>query len=191
MIKKRWLFCLIGLVLFVTICFMGLLLSRIFIWQPIVVEGHAMEPNFVANQHLIIIKKTQIERFDIVVAKKQGSGNILKRVIGLPGDTISYDKDTLTLNGQVVDEPYLKDYQEKFATDKLQSTHHDNSFFQNIAKKAQAFTLSADNKATFTIHVPEGQYFILGDNRLVSQDSRQLGTFTKKELIGKIKFRAP
>ena len=89
------------------------------------------------------------------------------------------------------DEPYLKDYQEKFATDKLQSTYHDNSFFQNIAKKAQAFTLSADNKATFTIHVPEGQYFILGDNRLVSQDSRQLGTFTKKELIGKIKFRAP
>lgn len=150
-----------------------------------------MEPNFVANQHLIIIKKTQIERFDIVVSKKQGSGNILKRVIGLPGDTISYDKDTLTLNGQVVDEPYLKDYQEKFATDKLQSTYHDNSFFQNIAKKAQAFTLSADNKATFTIHVPEGQYFILGDNRLVSQDSRQLGTFTKKELIGKIKFRAP
>lgn len=150
-----------------------------------------MEPNFVANQHLIIIKKTQIERFDIVVAKKQGSGNILKRVIGLPGDTISYDNDTLTLNGQVVDEPYLKDYQEKFATDKLQSTYHDNSFFQNIAKKAQAFTLSADNKATFTIHVPEGQYFILGDNRLVSQDSRQLGTFTKKELIGKIKFRAP
>ncbi|GAB2022939.1 signal peptidase I [Pseudolactococcus yaeyamensis] len=187
-IKKCWLY---GAVLLVTLCFISLLLCRLYIWQPVTVDGHAMDPNFVANQHLIIIKKAQIERFDIVVAKKQGSGNILKRVIGLPGDTISYDKDTLTLNGQVVDEPYLKDYQKKFATDKLQSTYRYNAFFQSLAERAQAFTLSAAGKTSFSVHVPEGQYFILGDNRLVSQDSRQLGTFTKKELIGKIKFQAP
>lgn len=49
---------------------------------------------------------------------------------------------------------------------------------------------SAADKTTFTIHVPEGQYFLLGDNRLVSQDSRQLGTFTRKDIFGEVKFRA-
>lgn len=89
---------------------------------------------------LIIIKTSKIQRFDSVVAQKQGTKPILKRVIGMPGDTISYDKDILTVNGQVVDEPYLKDYQNKFATDKLQSTYRYNSFFQSLAEHAQAFT---------------------------------------------------
>ena len=186
-IKKRWLF---GVSLLVAICFIGFLLCRLYVWQPVTVDGHAMDPNFVAGQRLIIIKTSKIQRFDSVVAQKQGTKPILKRVIGMPGDTISYDKDILTVNGQVVDEPYLKDYQNKFATDKLQSTYRYNSFFQSLPEHAQAFTLSAADKTTFTIHVPEGQYFLLGDNRLVSQDSRQLGTFTRKDIFGEVKFRA-
>ncbi|GAX48390.1 hypothetical protein RsY01_2012 [Lactococcus reticulitermitis] len=128
--KTRWQMFFVSSLVTIIIIFIALFLSRPYIWQSVVVDGHAMDPNFVAGQRLIIIKTSKIERFDIVVAKEQGTKHILKRVIGLPGDTISYDKDALTINGQVVAEPYLKNYQNKFATDKLQSTYHYNGFFK-------------------------------------------------------------
>ena len=78
--------------------------SRIYLWAPV--------------NHL------SIDRFDIVVAnEKDDDGktkDIVKRVIGLPGDTIQYDNDTLYINGKKTNEPYLKDYIARFKKDKLQ-----------------------------------------------------------------------
>ena len=102
-----------------------ILLSRIFIWTTSIVDGHSMDPTLAGKQRLFVVKTAKIDRFDIVVAKENENGKskqIVKRVIGLPGDTITYDHDKLTVNGKEVNEPYLNSYQAKFVKDKLQST---------------------------------------------------------------------
>lgn len=171
-----------------------MLLLRVYVWQPVIVEGHSMDPTLADKERLVIIKTARIKRQDIVVAKEynkedQSTKNIVKRVIGMPGDTISYNNDVLTVNGKVIAEPYLTNYQKQLATDKLQQTYQFNSFFQSLGKNAKSFTMSATGQTDFTAKVPEGQYFLMGDNRLVSQDSRQVGTFSKKDIIGEAKLR--
>lgn len=171
-----------------------MLLLRVYVWQPVIVEGHSMDPTLADKERLVIIRTASIKRQDIVVAKELNketneTKNIVKRVIGLPGDTISFDNDVLTVNGKVVKEPYLADYQKAFASDHLQKTYHDNTFFQSLAQNANAFTLSDNGQTTFTIKVPKGEYFLMGDNRLVSQDSRKVGTFPKSDIVGEVKLR--
>lgn len=183
---KEWGF----FILFIAI----IVLLRVFVWEPVIVDGHSMDPTLANKERLIIIKTAQIKRQDIVVAKEHDKAtnqnkNIVKRVIGMPGDTITFDNDVLTVNGKILKEPYLADYQKAFASDKLQNTYDYNTFFQGLAKNAQAFTISSTGQPNFTIKVPEGQYFLMGDNRLVSQDSRIVGTFSKNEIIGEAKLR--
>ena len=63
------------------------LLTRLFLWLPVQVDGHSMDPTLANNQRVIVLKHTSIERFDIVVAKEVEDGKtkqIVKRVIGMP-----------------------------------------------------------------------------------------------------------
>lgn len=176
-------------ILFITI----LILSRWLIWSPVTVDGHSMDPTLQDKEHLIMLKTTGIERFDIVVVgEKDETGEeklIVKRIIGMPGDTIRYEKDTLYINDKQVDEPYLDNYKAAFAKDKLQSTYSYNVQFQTIARAASAFTMDASAQDTFTVEVPEGQYYLLGDDRLVSKDSRSVGTFEKSAIKGEVVLR--
>ena len=171
-----------------------MLLLRVYVWQPIIVEGHSMDPTLADKERLVIIRTASIKRQDIVVAKELNketneTKNIVKRVIGLPGDTISFKNDVLMVNDKVVKEPYLADYQKAFASDHLQKTYQGNAFFLIFAQNAKTFTLSAASQTEFSVKVPEGQYFLMGDNRLVSQDSRQVGTFKKSDIVGEAKLR--
>ena len=93
-----------------------MLLLRVYVWQPVIVEGHSMDPTLADKERLVIIRTASIKRQDIVVAKELNketneTKNIVKRVIGLPGDTISFKNDVLMVNDKVVKEPYLADYQ--------------------------------------------------------------------------------
>lgn len=167
-------------------------LSYWFIWGSVHVEGHSMDPTLADSENLIISKISPINRFDIVVAKEEEDGqtkNIVKRVIGMPGDTIRYDNDKLYVNGKETDEPYLKEYIELFKKDKLQSTYSYSKTFQERAQSATAFTFDDQGNASFTITVPEGQYLLLGDDRIISKDSRQVGTFKKDQITGEVVFR--
>lgn len=167
-----------------------ILLSRMFIWSLVSVEGHSMDPTLHDKDLLVMLKIGKVDRFDIVVASEPDETGkeklIVKRLIGLPGDTIHYENDTLYVNGEEVKEEYLDEYKAAFAKDKLQSTYSYNQAFQAIAQDATAFTLDAQKNPTFTVEVPEGQYYLLGDDRLVSSDSRRVGTFRKTAIKGKI-----
>lgn len=168
------------------------LLTRLFLWLPVQVEGHSMDPTLADGQRVIVLKHTSIERFDIVVAKEVENGKtkqIVKRIIGMPGDTITYQNDKLTINGKEVKEEYLKEFHAAFAKDKLQKEYAYSDYFQQLAKEAKAFTVNADKNTTFSVTVPEGKYFLLGDNRIVSKDSREVGYFDKSALVGEVKFR--
>lgn len=172
--------------------FLILILSRAFIWQPVKVDGHSMDPTLADGERLIVLSTTSIDRFDIVVAKETEDGEtkeIVKRVIGMPGDTITYKNDVLYVNGKKVDEDYLDEYKKAFEDDQLQDTYSYNTLFQELAESSEAFTTDSDGNTEFTVTVPKGQYYLLGDDRIVSKDSREVGTFSKSDIVGEVKFR--
>lgn len=167
-------------------------LSRLFLWQPVKVDGHSMDPTLADGERLIVLDHTKINRFDIVVAKETEDGQtkeIVKRVIGMPGDTITYNDDTLYINGKEVDEKYLDEYKQAFDDDQLQDIYAYNSLFQELAEKADAFTTDSDGNTEFTVKVPKGEYYLMGDDRIVSKDSREVGTFPKSSIVGEVKLR--
>ena len=181
---KEWGFFLLFLTVF--------LLSRWFIWFPVTVEGHSMDPTLANKEKLIVIKTADINRFDMVVANEVENGakkQIVKRVVGLPGDTITYKNDKLFVNGKETKEAYLADYQQRYQKDKLQKTYAYNSYFQSLAQASNAFTQDTSGNTNFTVKVPQGHYYLLGDDRIVSKDSRSVGTFKKETIVGEVKFR--
>ena len=176
----------------------GIILSRIYLWTPVRVDGHSMDPTLADSEYLLVINKLPIDRFDIVVASETENGKtkeIVKRVIGLPGETIEYKNDVLYINGKETDEPYLKDYIQKFKEDKLQSTYSGKGFeengelFRQMAQIAEAFTVDKDGSATFTKKLLDDEYLLLGDDRIVSKDSRKVGAFKKEQIKGEAVLR--
>lgn len=176
----------------------GIILSRIYLWTPVRVDGHSMDPTLTDSEYLLVINKLPIDRFDIVVASETENGKtkeIVKRVIGLPGETIEYKNDVLYINGKETDEPYLKEYIQKFKEDKLQSTYSGKGFeengelFRQMAQIAEAFTVDKDGSATFTKKLLDDEYLLLGDDRIVSKDSRQVGAFKKDQIKGEAVLR--
>lgn len=147
-----------------------IVLVRSFIITPVIVKGASMEPTLEDNEILLLSKisyKThKIERFDIVVINA-GEDLIIKRVIGLPGENVEYEDNTLYINGQEVADPYAKNETLDFN-------------LEEICK------IGKDGCAT---KIPEGKYLVLGDNRKVSADSRSKGLFDIEDIKGKVVFR--
>lgn len=132
-----------------------------FIAKPVVVRGSSMNPtlnNFdiCISNRLSIVLGGSIDRFDIVVAQSE-EGEIVKRVVGIPGDFISYQDGVLTVNGTTVIEDYIIDEPTK---------HHADMDFYEVK-------LGVD------------EYFLMGDNRTGSTDSRYFGPFHRSEIISK------
>ncbi|MDO8513963.1 MAG: signal peptidase I [bacterium] len=154
-----------------TVVALGLaLFIRFFIAAPYVVSGASMEPNFHDWQYLIVDRLSydfkEPERGDIIIFDLPGESGraLIKRVIGLPGDTVVLSGQKITiineqnLKGITLDEPYL---------DPANLT----------GTNAMEVTLEAD------------EYFVLGDNRRVSSDSRIWGTLPRKDIVGRVFLR--
>lgn len=140
-------------------------LIRTFIFQPFVVDGRSMEPAMHDNQYLVVDKLsyhlTNPKRGEVIVfAAPDAPGfDYIKRVIGLPGETVKITGDAVYINGKKIDEVYLPaDFK----------TYIANSENLTLEKK-----LSAD------------EYFVMGDNREHSHDSREIGSIAKQKIIGR------
>ncbi|MFC4771443.1 signal peptidase I [Enterococcus hermanniensis] len=145
---------------------------RQFVFTPVVVKGDSMDPTLIDGERVIALKNTKIKRFDIVTfpAPDDVGKNYIKRVIGLPGDTIEYKNDRLYINGEKYDEPYLDEYKKELT---------DN----------QPLTYDFDLKELYgSEKVPEGELFVMGDNRRISKDSRIIGTIKEKDIMADVKF---
>lgn len=149
-----------------------LFLLRQFVFTPVVVKGHSMDPTLADGERVIALKNTEIKRFDIVTfpAPDEPKKNYIKRVIGLPGDTIEYKNDVLYINDKEVKEPYLDQFKGE-VTDGMPLTFD--------------FTLS---EVTGEKKVPKGEYFVMGDNRRNSKDGRMIGFISKDSILGDVKF---
>lgn len=141
---------------------------RYFLIQPFYVKGASMEPNFYDYEYLIIdeisYRFNEPERGQVVVLHDPSNDSqyFIKRIIGLPGDEISIINDKVVVNGVNLDESAYLD--------------------------PAILTEAASGQRTFT--VGNGEYFVLGDNRDVSYDSRRFGPVSQKEFIGRVWVRA-
>lgn len=161
------------------------LAARIFVFTPITVKGHSMDPTLQDGQKLISSKISSYDRMDIITTSEPDDPDrlIVKRLIGLPGDTVVMKNEKLTINGKEYGEEYLDEFKKMFAEDKLQKEYDYDENFQAIASQATQFTQD------FEVTIPEGQYLVLGDNRPISKDSRSFGLVDKKYMHGKAVFR--
>lgn len=144
------------------------------------VNGPSMEPTLLQNDRLFSLQRKQIRRGDIVLLKAPDRpGTIyIKRVIGMPGDTVQSRGDVLYINGKRQAQPYLH---KRFVTAALDDYAKANDLDRSRLRFTGDFdiaTLGTTRKA----HVPAGHYFVLGDNRYVSHDSRAFG-FVKQSAI--------
>lgn len=131
-------------------------LIRTFIITPVQVNGTSMVPTFSDNQVLLLKKYDHnYERFDIVVFK-YNKDTLIKRIIGLPGEYVKYKDNNLYINEKKVSEDFVVD-------------------------KTEDFELLDINKKI----IPEGYYFVVGDNRDNSKDSRYIGLISEKQIKGK------
>ncbi len=149
-----------------------LFLLRQFVFTPVVVKGHSMDPTLADGERVIALKNTEIKRYDIVTfpAPDEPKKSYIKRVIGLPGDSIEYKDDALYINGKETKEPYLDEFKSEL-TDGMPFTFD--------------FTLK---EVTGKDKVPAGEYFVMGDNRRNSKDGRMIGFINEKDISGDVKF---
>lgn len=135
-------------------------LIRSFLVTPVIVSGDSMVPTL-KNKQLLLLNKinyklNDIERFDIVVIKIDNK-EIIKRVIGLPGENILYRSNTLYIDGHELENDYDFDTED--------------------------FSLKTICNCE---RIPEDKYLVLGDNRAVSADSRIIGLIDKKDIEGNV-----
>lgn len=142
---------------------------RYFILLPITVQGSSMIPTLHQGDQMIVESISKMRRFDVIVFQDSSNRTLVKRIIGLPGDTIVYKEDQLYVNDKKVSEPFLK-----------------NSL---VEKAGETWTSDFDlEQLTGTNKIPKNSYFVLGDNRRSSNDSRAFGFVDEKDIIGKTNF---
>lgn len=151
------------------------------------VAGNSMQPTLKNGDRLVVVTQTSIKRNAIVTLKSpmQADEQYIKRVIGLPGDTVSVKNDQLYINGKRTAQPYLKT---SFMVKSLQLSEVQNGAVTSGQHFTPNFSL-ATLKATQTARVPKGSYFVLGDNRPVSYDSRKFGFVKRSDIYGVVKWR--
>ena len=184
--KKPLIQEILGWVGTILVAVIAALLIRSFIFEPVRVDGQSMDDTLNDGEIMFVSKfdysstwlslpwqddeaKQQAaritfggnpQRFDVVICRYPGRGdtNFVKRVIGLPGDTVELRSGQLYVNGEEIPEPYINDaYRTGFL----------NTF------------------GPYT--VPEGYYFVMGDHRNNSNDSRSVGPITRDMIIGHVR----
>lgn len=149
-----WIYCVI----------FGVVIVAMIIFQTVYgvkrVDGDSMNNTLHSNELIIIHRQEKVRRFDIVVlnerlVKNGDSKEIIKRVIGFPGDVVTVIDGNLYINSKRYKETYL-------------SPANIKNF----------------KRVNWTIRVPKGHLFVLGDNRDISKDSRAVGCFKESAVVG-------
>lgn len=160
-----------------------------FIFTFAEVNGESMYPTVEHKSTIFLSYLEKVDRFDIVVAYITESDSVvtdiagykdrypeyyIKRVIGVPGDKVTWIDGVLKINDEVIDEEYFDE--------ETKERHKTSEDFYGKFKYLENGIL----KETYVI--PEGYYFVMGDNRNNSIDSRKIGLIPKKNIEGVVKF---
>ena len=160
-------------------------LIRTYIATPVIVSGDSMTPTLEDKQILLLNKlnyKTgDIKRFDIVVIKIDKK-EIIKRVIGLPGEMVEYRNNTLYIDGHDIKNEYNFDTEE---WNKINSQFV--LFGRYVCKSIKPECEICNLKSICNCDkIPQDKYLVLGDNREVSADSRIIGLIDRENIEGNV-----
>jgi signal peptidase I len=142
---------------------------RYFLFQPFFVRGQSMEPNFANGDYLIVdelsYRFSDPERGDVIVFKypHNPSQRYIKRIVGLPQEIIEIKGGEVAIYSE----------EEK-----------------KVLDEATYLPLELETPGDVKISLEEGEYFVLGDNRPLSSDSRSWGPLTREDIVGKVFVRA-
>lgn len=160
---------------------------------PVTVSGASMEPNLTNGQRVVAVKTSPIKHFSVIVfdatsvdANAAKGENYVKRVIGLPGDSIRYTKDgKLYVNGKYQAQNFISKYQQQGGTT---STFKNGFTLVSAARQndwSNKWSMAIGNNRVNK--VPKGCYFVMGDHRSVSEDGRVYGFVPKSKVVGVVK----
>ena len=161
--KNKWKGIFKEIVIFAVIAFGIILPFRAYIAEPYLVDGRSMDPTFATGDYLIVDKISDgarnPERHAVVVFKypKDTTKSFIKRIIGLPGETVILDGTITRIKNS--------EYPNGFTLDESYVTH--------------------TSQASLEITLASGEYFVMGDNRAESFDSRSWGPLQRKYMIGR------
>ena len=133
-----------------------IIIIRMYIITPVRVDGTSMNQTLADGDILLLYKMAQYDRYDIVVLDEEYDDEIIiKRIIGLPGETVEIKDNKIYIDEVEINDDYA---------------YGETSDYEKIT-------------------LDDGEYFILGDNRLISKDSRYFGPVKKDDLMGEAVFR--
>lgn len=159
----------IELIEFVAIVFAILMAIRVFVAEPHKVSGNSMFPNFHDGDYIITnklsLRYSELKRGEVIILQNPTNTNqiFIKRIIGLPGETLKISNGKVYINGELLEEPYLPN--------DLRTSG------ERYLKDGDEITVTGDN------------YFVMGDNRTNSSDSREFGLLNKNLIVGQAFLR--
>ena len=152
---------------------------RYFLFQPFLVQGASMEPNFSSGDYLIVdeisyrFRMPQRGETIVFYYPKDKNQRFIKRIIGLPGETVyilGTEVYVKTLDNKILDFSGLQ-------------------YSKGIdAQENEIFKQALENRSQ-KIYLKKDEYFVMGDNRLHSYDSRSWGPVSRKDIIGRVILR--
>ena len=142
-----------------------------FLVSPATVIGQSMEPSFYEGEDILMWHlMDEYVRFDVIVLETDNNDYYLKRIIGLPGDNIIIDHDVITINGEIIEQEFL----------------------ENEYGSIEVYTYcNSSQLQVCEFDVPDNSYFVMGDNREHSLDSRSdiLGYVSKEQIYGTVIYK--
>jgi signal peptidase I len=151
---------------------------RSFVFSPFIVDGSSMEPNFESGERLIVNKLIYSirspKRGEVIVFHVPEEGrDFIKRVIAGPGDKVKVDGDKVYVNGELIPEDYIRE--------EIDAAAEAGGTYNGTGDPIYNFPNDRITEDT----VPAGKYFVMGDNRSNSKDSRMIGYIAKSEIVGR------
>ena len=184
------------------------LFIRSFLYEPFSIPSGSMYPNLMVGDYLFVSKFSygfskhslpfslpvipgrvfydEPERGDIVVFKtpEDNKTDYIKRLIGLPGDKISIKSNKIFVNGLQINREFVQDEKyKKFEVDRYIEKLNTKKTYEVYEFKRKSNLINTNDFPEITVQ--EDHFFVLGDNRDNSQDSRFIGAIPKKNLVGR------
>lgn len=182
--KKRLIYTIVDWFSIIPICIVLaiFMFSYIFIITP--VSGDSMMPNIKDGEHVLVRYNEKLERGKVVIVEVNEKDSIysgetsyfIKRIIGMPGDSVKWENNKLYIYNE--SEGLKGIYEEKYFEEGYFGNSYTNPFNGTFEYKDEFGIIKT------TTVIPEGYYFVMGDNRPISNDSRDIGLIKEENIIG-------